>query len=254
VELSYDWRSFHSMFYPKRRSISRSAPGPSASIYAVVEGETVLSVFAENEDLSEWIGSTYGDLSKEMAHREIVMFKRDEVDQWLTNSLSLPHFYDQIENIRRQAKSEIVSKKGTRKAAATDLAVTQHFLLEAIQSWWGKVLPSAYGVFIRVEGHPGQDFFMVVRRGRVDSFHEPDLSSMGPDRCRQSADVVKYLSEKNLVPVQGIFVSAADWAEWSETANPWKKVAASVRENRARLVPFRWAPVTLMATRAFFGI
>ena len=56
----------------------------------------------------------------------------------------------------------------------------------------------------------------MIRRGRIDAFHEPDLSSMGQDRRKVPAEVVKYLSEKHLVPVQGIFVPAAEWADWSE--------------------------------------
>ena len=33
-------------------------------------------------------------------------------------------------------------------------------MLEAMQGWWGKVLPSAYGVLIRLEGQGERDLFV----------------------------------------------------------------------------------------------
>jgi hypothetical protein len=65
---------------------------------------------------------------------------------------------------------------------------------------------------------------------------------------------VRYLSEKYLVPVQGIFVPDAEWAAWASNPHPWRVAAASIRANRAKLVPFRWGLVVLMASRAFLEI
>jgi hypothetical protein len=64
---------------------------------------------------------------------------------------------------------------------------------------------------------------------------------------------VKYLSEKHLVPVQGFFMPAQQWALWSENPHPWKEIAASLKANEAKLVPFRFSLVTLIASRAFLG-
>jgi hypothetical protein len=272
MELSYDWQSLQAMFYPGRRSSLAVSGGElTGPAYLVTEGETVVAAFAEGEDLSDWIGAAYADMAAEMHHRELLLFERSQLDSWLEEAMALPHLHEQVELMRKQAAAHAVStraktrgsgkggKKGelSRKHGHVTLG-HPHFLLEAMQGWWGKVLPSAYGVFIRLEGPSSggveRDLFVVIRRGRIDSFFEPDLSSIGKDRRKQAAEVVKYLSEKHLVPVQGIFVPAAEWADWSQSISPWRKVAASVKANQSRLVPFRWGLVTLMASRAFLGL
>lgn len=265
MELTYDWQSFQAMFYPKRRSATLSAGSEIASpAYLVTEGETVVAAFAEGEDLSDWIGAPYADMAADMHHRELLLFERSQLDEWIEESMQLPHLHEQVEYLRKKAAHGAVSTraKPAKKGRKGDIQRKHghahmghpHFLLEAMQGWWGKVLPSAYGVFIRLEGSRETDLFVVIRRGRIDSFHEPDLNSMGKDRRKVAADVVKYLSEKHLLPVQGIFVPAAEWAEWSETTSPWRKVASSLKANQSRLVPFRWSLVSLMASRAFLGL
>jgi hypothetical protein len=274
MDLTYDWQSFQAMFYPQRRSALSASGGTTHSsgseltspAYLVTEGETVVAAFAEGEDLSDWIGAAYADMAAEMHHRELLLFEREQLDSWLEESMTLPHLHEQVEFMRKKAAAGAVSTRAkptrSKKGRKSDLQRKHghvslghpHFLLEAMQGWWGKVLPSAYGVLIRLEGQGERDLFVVIRRGRIDSFHEPDLSSMGKDRRKVPADVVKYLSEKHLVPVQGIFVPATEWADWSDTVAPWRKVAASLKANQSRLVPFRWSLVSLMASRAFLGL
>lgn len=264
MELNYDWQSFQAMFYPKRRSSTPSSADIVGPAYLVTEGETIVGAFAESEDLSDWMGAAYADMAAEMPHRELLIFERSQLDGWLEESMKLPHLHEQVEFLRKRAAVGAVSTRArpSKKGRKSDIQRRHghahlghpHFLLEAMQGWWGKVLPSAYGVLIRTEGPRETDLFVVIRRGRIDSFHEPDLSSMGKDRRKVPADVVKYLSEKHLLPVQGIFVPAAEWAEWAETPGPWRKVAASLKANQSRLVPFRWSLVSLMATRAFLGL
>ena len=240
MELTHDWRNFQDMFYPSRRT---SVPVDSArhgSAYVIVEGDQIVAAFTDGEDLSDWIGATRQELAAHLQHREIRVLKRDEVDRWVNESLERPHFYEQVEYLRAMASSP----------------VRRHFLLEALRGWWEKVLPSTYGIFIRAEGQGGksdQDLFILVRRGALDAFHEPDLHSMGPERRRQPGDVVKYLSEKHLVPVQGLFVPAAMWEEWSQDPNPWRQIALAIRANKAKLMPFRWTVVTLLGMRGFLG-
>jgi hypothetical protein len=264
MELTYDWQSFQAMFYPKRRAATQQASEIASPAYLVIEGETVVAAFAEGEDLSDWIGAAYADMAADMHHRELLLFEREQLDAWLEESMAHPHLHEQVEFLRKKAAAGAVStrakpqKKGrkgelSRKHGHASLG-HPHFLLEAMQGWWGKVLPSAYGVYIRLEGGAENSLFVVIRRGRIDSFHEPDLSSLGKDRRKVAADVVKYLSEKYLVPVQGIFVPAAEWAEWSDTTSPWRRVAASLKTNQSRLVPFRWSLVSMMASRAFLGL
>lgn len=255
MELTHDWRCFQSVFYPKRRAPLSQGHESASPVYLVVENNVVISAYGEGADYSEWIGANHQDLAAEITHRELVLFDRKDVDRLTQESLTLPHFYDQVEFLRGKATPQIVSR--SRFKRGMEMPVHRHFLLEALQSWWGKVLPSAFGLMIRLQGtdnEPNQDLFMVVRRGRVDLFCEPELSTIGLERARNPASVVKYLSEKHLVPVQGIFVPAAQWAEWSESENPWGQVAHAIRSNQAKLVPFRWGIVTLVATRGFLTI
>lgn len=244
MELTYDWRSFQSMFYPQRRSAAGQGAEPSGKIFVVVEKDVVLAAFAESEDLRDWIGAPLQEMSKEFPHRKVIQLQRKDVDQWITDGVKLPHYFDQIESWGSAA---------AQADAQWDACGRKHFLLEALQGWWGKVLPSAYGVFVRLEGKsgaPDRDFFLIVRRGRFDCFHDPDLTSMGADRKRVPAEVVKYLSEKHLVSVQGVFVSAQEWLDWAESADPWRLVARALKSGSFKMVPFRWTVASLVAGRA----
>jgi len=240
MDLTHDWRSFQGLFYPHRRASSARGGTPSGPVFLVLNGDFILSAFAEHEDLSDWVGASYAEVSARTKHRQMIAYTREQVEKWVQESLSIPHFYGQVEFLRKQATPEIPFHR--------------HFLVEAMHSWWGKVLPSSYGLFVRVEGQNEKNFLLIVRRGVIDGLSEPDLTSMGAERRRQPADVVKYLSEKYLVPVQGMFVPAHDWAEWSSHERPWKELARSVRANRTKLVPFRWSLAVLGSTRAFFGV
>ncbi|MCM2278220.1 MAG: hypothetical protein NDJ89_09110 [Oligoflexia bacterium] len=270
MELTYDWNCFQSMFYPKRRAPASAANANAGSeaaapVFLVVEEERILSVFGEGEDFSSWIGAGYPQMAAEITHRELILFERKDVDRWMSGALALPHFHDQVEFLRQNAAPKVLSRGRLRKGGRTlllrqglEMPVYRHFILEAIQGWWAKVLPSSYGILIRLEGAlPGtyvKDVLVVIRRGRVDSFCEPDFTILGRERSRQPEDVVRYLSEKHLVPVQGLFLPAELWQRWIEAENPWREVALAVRTDRAKLVPFRWSLVTLAATRGFLGI
>jgi hypothetical protein len=57
MELTYDWRSFQSVFYPQKRTMNiHLETQDSGVIFAVVENGTVISAYDENEDLSDFIG------------------------------------------------------------------------------------------------------------------------------------------------------------------------------------------------------
>jgi hypothetical protein len=259
MELNHDWNSFNSVFYAKRKGLSRQGGETSSPIYFVVEEEKsekpakahdhhfgdhskILAAFSGSEDLREILGKTLADAFERYPHRRRIVFGDQEVSQWVDQSVQLPHFHDQMVFFRKQAKSP-------KRMVADD-----HFLLEALQGWWAKILPSSYGFFIRIEGQAPRDLLVVVRRGRIDSFYTPDLSSMGADRMRKPEEVVRHLAERNALPIQGLFVQASEWQSWGESTSPWRKIATAVRESRARLFPFRWSLVGLVSTRAFFGL
>jgi hypothetical protein len=289
MELSYDWRSFQSVFFPGKRVPLNLLEGGGAEqrtpIYVVTENDAIVCAFSEYDDLSSWIGQSYRELATEMPHRELVLFNRDKVDQALQSSLGLPHYYDQIEFLRAEGgalrmaeatkkagvpakKLKLKTPKPFRLKPGTREVAPRHFLLEALQGGWGKVLPSAYGIHLRITSEAADrnskvpatltnELFLIFRRGRLDSFQVPDLGIFGREnreRLNDTAAVARYLSETHLVPVQALVVTSQDWAEWTASPNPWKLIASAIRRDRARLFPFRWGVALLVAARAFFGI
>src|SRR5690606_4437289 len=118
----------------------------------------------------------------------------------------------------------------------------RHFLLEALEGWWAKFLPSSYGVLIRLEGagaKTARELFFIVRSGKFEEFGCPDYTGIGRDRARSEAETVKYLSEKHSVPFQGVFLPEKDWEEWSLLSDPWKLVHLAARNKKLRMVPSR---------------
>jgi hypothetical protein len=290
MELNYDWKSFQSIFYSKKKT-SRLPEVSSAPIYLVLEGTVIISALSEGEDLSDWIGATADEIKAEFSHREFVSFTREKVDQWMATASDLPHYYDQIQYYRNEAKDLLIPRILIKN---NDSLVQQHFLLQAIQGWWQKVLPSTYGLYLRLEDEGGlgtggsgstasagggagaaggssstgsssapvpnagamsgcSSLFMVIQRGRIDSFHSPDLSSIMSEKRRQPAEIVRHLSERYLIPVQGMFLTTAEWAEWSASPNPWPLIAKAVKANRGKLYPSKWGVFGLIAGRSLFG-
>lgn len=249
MELTYDWKNFQSLFYSKRRLLG---PGSEslAPIYLVIDQRVIISASAEGEDLSDWVGATYDEILLDFGHRDVILYDRAKVDQCMNQSLEFEHYYDQIQSLRQECPSQLMTHG--RFKSHLDL-IHKHFLLFALQSWWHKVFPSSYGIYIRLDDGGGLSLLLIMQRGRVKSFYVPDLSSMIPDRRKHPLDIVKYLSERTLVPVQGLFLSTQEWAEWSEMANPWPKIASTLKAHPNKLVPFKWGLASLIANKAYFG-
>ncbi len=248
MELVYDWKSFQTLFYSKKKLNSSDLQTP---VYLVCEGQVVISAFSEGQDLSEWIGATCDEVDSEFAHRELFVFDRNQVDQWMNQAVEKSHFYDQLQFL--QAQSQPLRRNRSRNKSG-DLTHRKHFLLRSLDTWWRVLLPSHFGIYISLDQNPAASIFLLVQKGRVASFHVPDLSSMIPDRRRVPSDVARYISERHLVPVQGLFLSTKEWAEWSENENPWPQIAAALRSDRTKLAPFNWGIAVLIVLRAYLGI
>lgn len=251
MELTFDWVAYQEMFHHRVRTQLPKSAMLSGPIYLVVEGDAVIEAYADNEDLSEWLGGDQRQVRAQFKNREVLAFERTALASVVERSMEIPHFYGQVAMVKRELRSQ--GKEKEKSADRTDRR-SAHFLVEGVQSSWNKILPSSYGLFIRVEGAaPGQeqDFILLVRRGELAGFHRPDLGFLNGDRRRQQADIVKYLSEKYALPVQGLFVPLQDWNAWMESESPWKHMAVAMRAHRAKLVPFRWGTAFIVATRAF---
>jgi hypothetical protein len=168
----------------------------------------------------------------------------------LNQCVDLPHYYEQMRYFQTEPKPQVISQS---KFKSAEFLTGSHFLLQAVQSGWQKIFPSCYGVYLRFEGEGGDSVLIVVQRGRLTSFQVPDLSTMIPERRRHPADVVRYLSERHLMPVQGVFVKAEEWAKWSQTSNPWPEIFASLRADWTQLVPLKWGMVGMIASRGLLG-
>lgn len=248
MELTYDWKVLQSFFWQRRRNTKDKSPGP---VFLILNSGIITAAYSDGEDLNDWIGATYEEIVAEFSHREWVVFDREKVDQWINKALGLTHFYDQIQSVRKSARPTR-TPGGNHKNPT--LPTETHFMLNAIETWWSKVLPSAYGVYIRLDGFTGPSLLLIIKRGRIDSFHVPDLSSMIPERRKSNADVIKFISERYLVPVQGFFPTSAEWEEWSEHPQPWNKILAALKTDHTKMVPYRRSLTWLMAVRSAFGL
>ena len=248
MELTHDWRSFRSVFFGKRNP---SSPLLEGAIYLILNNKVIICALSESDDLSDWVGATEDELRVAFPEKELIAFDKQKVDHWLTEAREFSHFYDQTRFLRLKAKPNLLKLK---RINGGDTLVYGHFFLQAIQTWWRRLFPSTYGVYIQLDGTDSTSVFMVVQRGKVHQFHVPDLSSLPIERKRHSSQIIKYLSERYLMPVQGLFVTSAEWLDWSETQDPWPKVVAAIRSNRNKLVPFKVSLVTLIASRAYLKI
>lgn len=256
MELIHDWRKFQTIYYPRGKPRPQSQPNPllEAPVYLIVEGDRILSAFSGQEDLVSWVGKSCGEILRQKKHREIFVFDRKQVEKWIFESVQMSNLCEQVDFFRAMA---------VKATQSTEIYFQKHFLLEVLQGWWAKVLPSSFGVFLHFE-EEGRDqvigvgsatsFFVIIQRGKLTAYHEPDLTTLGFVRRNDPMEVVKYLSEKYLIPVQGVFLTESDWVEWCGLENPWRTIAQALQKNKVRLVPFRWSLATLIATRAFLGV
>lgn len=259
MELSCNWQAFQGFFQPdaeRRRSLARvrGAPSLSGRVFIVKDGERALSVFSDCPALSrecqKWAGRSITEIEAAFPGRELAIFESAQVDQWLSEATPGSHVLEQYALFRDRASN-----------SAGGLEFPRHFLLEGLETWWNRVLPSTYGILIRISAEAnaqgrGRDrsLLVIVRRGKIEAYDEPDLSSLGPERARNTAEVVRHVSERYRVPVQGLFVSEKDWNDWSQGEGAWKKVAAAIKREDAKLVPFRMSLASLIATRAYLGL
>ncbi|OFZ80173.1 MAG: hypothetical protein A2583_15755 [Bdellovibrionales bacterium RIFOXYD1_FULL_53_11] len=240
MELNYDWKSFQRIFIPKKRSSVLANTSISAKAFVVMEGGCAISAYCDGSDVSGWTGKNEDTIRTLAGNRELTFIERPELDSWLASCKDLPHFHSQRRALRR--KHGIAGNEGW------------HFLLDATNSWWGRILPSNYGIFIMLDNNEDNSILAIIRRGELHTFHKPDFPAQKTDRQRHPSELVKFLSDKYAVPVQGLMAKQEDWDCWSSDSNPWRLIAKAVRSSRARMVPLRWPIAIMMSFRAFFGL
>jgi hypothetical protein len=268
VDLSCDWRSFQDLFNPRGRSSAEESARASETgggvtlsrpVFAVLEGERVLAAFSEEEDLSDWVGGPVAGLRARAPHRRLVCFEREELEGWLRDSLAEGRFVDQVELLRGKALGILPPELRGRGAEAALRGPENHFVVRALRGWWSRVLPSAFGLVIRVTGRRGavseQDFVVIVRRGALEAFHSPDLSGLALEKRRQLPEVLRFLEARYFVPLQALSVPQAEWNRWAALDTrekssergvakvgrngAWRAVWGALATGRAQLHPAR---------------
>jgi hypothetical protein len=238
MELGFDWMGYQDIFYPRLKQSADKSGFLGGAIFLVTEGDEIFEVLSENEDLSEWLGQSYANFSEKMKHRRITRFTRAQLDQATQEALKQPHFHKQVNGLRE----------------ATQVPFLEHFLIDLVRGGWSRILPSSYGLYVRIDGKREQHFLTVVRRGQIEGFEKPDFATLGILRPGEADLVVEQLSERLKLPVQGIVVPEAVWVAWSQSDQPWRAFAESIRSQKAKLVPFRWALISVAAARGYFGV
>ncbi|NDD90710.1 hypothetical protein EBZ37_01305 [bacterium] len=275
MELNQDWRKFQSVFFPFSNHLKKASGVAvrSETVYCLHDQGVVTALFAEGEDLSDWMGASLEEVRSQFTDRVVLEFERKALESSLLSSVAQPHLEAQISQWREEISAGIVASTQGKSALLSPnrkdqefldrhLILKKNFLLEALNhSWWSRALPSAFGIFLRFEASADgtssqsvRDFLLVYRKGRLEQFGVPDLSFLGQDRRKDATEVCKYLADRCMIPVQGALVREEDWTKWVGEANPWSEIAWAVQSSRVQLVPFRWSVVSLVASRGLLGL
>lgn len=126
---------------------------------------------------------------------------------------------------------------------------TELGFLERLSRWPAKLLPPVYGIYLAFESQP-RGFLFVFRKGQLESYFVPDLSGLNavsPERAKSVDEVVRYLSENKMMPIQGVALTRQDWERWSGARKPWRELRKALLKKHARLVPFRWGAAAIIA-------
>ncbi len=291
MELNRDYESYRRVFQAQSRVGVMSSSAHGSTIYLVEselddEGERkVIACFSEQEDLTEWVGRSKREFRSAFQSRELVAITEENWVQALARPVASSwqegHFLGQISEFRQNLKQTLFHKeatqgtpaikkgarlllrglrsqgqkaKGERLIQESHLETQQNFVMEALSGWWLRILPSHFGLYVRVENEQNTQVLLTIKAGKVDQFYSPDLGAIHADRKAEFGTLVAALSEKTLMPIQGVRVTSEEWTQWMRSPNPWTLVSRSIRSGRTQLAPFRWFVALLIGTRAFLGL
>ena len=237
MELSFDWRSFQTVFHPPRRILLDDRAGPSR-VYVVVEGDRVAVAYAEQEDLRDWTGASLEELQKQNPDRMWRIVSASELQRAVVDARKKTHFHGQVEAVR------VGVSAGMSRAEGVDFQLKAHFLLAALTGGWQRVLPASFGIALRLTDGTGgavrHTTLLLVKKGAIEGFFEPDLSAFEASGRNSPEELSKYLGERYLSPVLVATVSKESWSRWSKDLNPWGEVSQAVARKELDLFPKSW--------------
>ncbi|MBC7387091.1 MAG: hypothetical protein H7301_13140 [Cryobacterium sp.] len=249
MDLGQDWGALNRILYPRRKTKGSSQ---SPHVFIAHHADRTLRIVGDRDELLYATGTPLGEATAAAgSDRKTVAIDIVEMDRALNECLkSDGGIYDQGRDLRN-----VLSVTKGRLPA-----VTEHFLFTALRAWWGKFLPSHFGIYLHLEGtepHDARTLLLIFRKGELTEFDEPDLSAVSQERRADLSEVVKVLRERYRVPVQGFAMNRADFQEWSEagdTSHTWKNVAKALRHDRLQLVPFRFSLAAVLGSRGIFSV
>lgn len=218
MELIQDWITTQDLF---------QSPESPAPVWVITEKGRVVEVLDPGEKLSgenldRWIGVPAEQIQTHLnAHlgQGWVSFEREEIDQMWSSALEEPTFSRQLDK-HHKALSLPVARK--------------HFMLDALEGPWNRILPSQYGVVFCIEDEKEKTgFFVKVSKGRLDQMVKVQVPPAG------AGALAMELELEHRIRIQGISMKEEFWNELACSGSPWRKIASGLRERQVKLSPFR---------------
>jgi hypothetical protein len=246
MELMFDWRSFQTVFHPPRRSNSEAQKDAGQNAYLVVDGDRIIAAYAEQENLQDWIGASLTEIRRQNPHRTLKVVQKGDVHRALEQGLGHSQFYDQVEHFRQSIRESADS--------GTDFSMSHphHFLVEALRGWWARFLPTHYGLCLQLtteSGSVARTVLLLARRGKLEGFHDPDLSAFHASGRRNPEELAKYLTERYMAPVRVATIPQKLWATWSQDVDPWADVFRAMVRKQIAITPASAGIKSLIAAR-----
>lgn len=242
MDLGQDWIKYRDFMNPQRRL---KTPQFSNQAIFVSQDNQALKILSDSDVLIEAQGSKVSDamLQVEPRHSSLVV-DADRLEKALFEVTKIDGYaLNQIEELRLKVKPSFGAFQKWEEP----------FLVSAMHSWWGRFLPSSFGIYLSLSDNPNQSLLLIFKKGKLESFGEPDLSSLSEERRRSTEEIVKYIKDKFSVPIQGLRIKSKDWAEVCGDPQPWKKISLLLRTDAASLAPFRVVTAALIGTKAVLG-
>ncbi len=249
MDLGQDWGTLHRILYPRVKSKGSSS---SDHVFIAHHADRTLRLVGDRDELLFSTGSPVTEAANAASNeRNVVSIDIADMDRALNECLRVEGgIFEQIEDL---TGSLARGQKNFPKPP-------EHFIFIAVRSWWGKVLPTSFGIYLHLEGTEptdGKALMLIFRKGELVEFDEPDLSGVSSERRADLSEVVKVLRERHRVPVQGFAMNRADFAEWSEAGNTgetWKSISKALRADRLQLMPFRFGMAAIIGSRGIFKL
>jgi hypothetical protein len=247
MDLGQDWDALHRTLYPRKKSKGSSE---SETVFIAHHADRVLRIVGDRDELLFTTGAPVSEAINAIGSgRKAIAIDIAEMDRAIGQVLKTEGaIYEQVLTLR----DELQPSHGLLPEW------DEHFIFSLIRSWWGKLLPSSFGIYLHLEGNDAADatsILLVFRKGELQEFDEPDLSAVSQERRADLGEVVKILRERHRVPVQGFAMNRADFDEWTESGNSsttWKKLARALKQNRMTLHPFRFGVAAMIGSRGIF--